>query len=315
MSRKANPTVIGAFVVGAVVIAVVAVLVLTSGQLLQKKLNVVMYFDGSVKGLSVGAPVSYRGVQIGTVTKIEIVLSPNQDARIPVTVEIDPSAFTLVGYDDIRMDLNEFRQGLYKSCRNEGLRGQLQLKSLLTGQLFIQLDYFPGTEARFVETGEVAEIPTVPTTLQELSGVLQGFPVKVVLTNLEKAVASLAKLTGDEKIHDTIQSVDQAFKDISQLVANLDSRTEPLQPALVEGRKTLAQATATLVAAKRTFQRVSATLVPMKRLVGDDSELLESIEEAFVAMTEAAQAVAALADTLERHPEAIFKGKGAGGGD
>jgi len=274
-----------------------------------------MYFDGSVKGLSVGAPVSYRGVQIGTVTKIEIVLSPNQDARIPVTVEIDPSAFTLVGYDDIRMDLNEFRQGLYKSCRNEGLRGQLQLKSLLTGQLFIQLDYFPGTEARFVETGEVAEIPTVPTTLQELSGVLQGFPVKVVLTNLEKAVASLAKLTGDEKIHDTIQSVDQAFKDISQLVANLDSRTEPLQPALVEGRKTLAQATATLVAAKRTFQRVSATLVPMKRLVGDDSELLESIEEAFVAMTEAAQAVAALADTLERHPEAIFKGKGAGGGD
>ena len=90
MSRKANPTVIGAFVVGAVVIAVAAVIILTGGQLFQKKLDVVMHFDGSVKGLSVGAPVSFRGVQVGTVKGIEIVVSPDQDARIPVTVEIDP---------------------------------------------------------------------------------------------------------------------------------------------------------------------------------------------------------------------------------
>ena len=323
MSRKANPTligafvvgaVIGAFVVGAVVIAVAAIFILTSGQLFQKKLNVLMHFDGSVKGLSVGAPVSFRGVQVGTVKGIEIVVTPDQDARIPVTVEIDPSAFTLVGFNE-QMGFDEFRQGIYDSCRNEGLRGQLQMQSLLTGQLFIQLDYFPDTEPRFVEADNIAEIPTVPTPLQELSSVLQDFPIKQVLSDLEKAVASLAELTGDERFGQTIQSIDTAFKDISQLVNDLDRRTQPLQPALVEGRRAMEQARSTLNAAEQTFTAATKTLKPMKTLVADDSELLESIDETLAAMTDAAQAVAALADTLERRPESILKGKGVLGGD
>lgn len=321
MSRKANPTVIGAFVVGAIVIAVAAVMILTSGQLFQKKMSFVMHFEGSVKGLTVGAPVSYRGVQVGTVKKMEIVLTPEQDARIPVTVEIDPSAFTLVGYDR-GMTLDEFREGIHDSCMNEGLRGQLQMQSLLTGQLFIQLDYFPGTAARFLEDGDTPEIPTIPTTLQELGSVLQDFPIKKVLDDVAKAVASLAELAEDETIRKAIESVDQTFKDVSKLVNNLDSRTEPLQPALVaaqgtlaEGRKMLGQATTTLAAAERTFVQATETLAPMKSLVADDSELLEAVDEALAAMTDAAAAIGALADTLERRPEAILKGKGVFGGD
>jgi paraquat-inducible protein B len=321
MSRKANPTVIGAFVVGAIVISVAAVMILTSGQLFQKKLSFVMHFEGSVKGLTVGAPVSYRGVQVGTVKNIEIVLTPEQNARIPVTVEIDPAAFTLIGYDR-KMSLEEFREGIYDSCKNEGLRAQLQMQSMLTGQLFIQLDYFKGTPARFVETSETPEIPTIPTTLQELGGVLQDFPIKKVLDDVAKAVAALADLAADEKIRTTIESVDQAFKDISKLAADLDSRTRPLEPALVEarqmlaeGRQTLAQATTTLAAAEQTFVKATETLAPMKSLVADDSELLESVDEALAAMTDAAAAIGALADTLERRPEAILRGKGVFGGD
>jgi len=321
MSRKANPTVIGAFVVGAIVIVVAAVMVLTSGQLFQKKLHFVMHFEGSVKGLAVGAPVRYRGVQIGTVKNIEIVLTPEQDARIPVTVEIDPAAFTLVGYDR-QMNLTEFREGINHSCRNEGLRGQLQLQSLLTGQLFIQLDYFPGSPARFVETGDTPEIPTVPTTLQEVSSILQDFPLKKVMQDVATAVASLAELAGDKALRGAIRSLNEALAEISKLAANLDSRTEGLEPALVEtrrfmveGRQTLTQATSTLAAAQRTFVKASETLVPIRRLVADDSELLESVDEALAALRDAAQAVAALADTLERRPEAIIKGKGVFGGD
>jgi paraquat-inducible protein B len=321
MSRKANPTVIGAFVVGAIVILVAAVMILTGGQLFHKKMSFVMHFKGSVKGLAVGAPVSYRGVGVGTVKKIEIVLTPEEDARIPVTVEIDPSAFTLVGYDR-SMTLDEFREGIYDSCKNEGLRGQLQMHSMLTGQLFIQLDYFPGSPARFVETGEIPEIPTVRTTMQKWSEVLQEFPIKKVLDDAARTVASLAELAEDETIREAIESVDQAFKDVSNLVNNLDSRTEPLQPALVEarqmlaeGQQTLVQATTALAAAEQTFVKATETLVPMKSLVADDSELLESVDEALSAMTGAAAAIGALADTLERRPEAILRGKGVFGGD
>lgn len=314
MSRKANPAVVGAFVVGAVIIVVAAVLVLTSGQLFQPRLPVVMHFQGSVKGLNVGAPVSFRGVQIGTVKDVRIVLSPEQDARIPVTAEIDLAAFKLVGYAR-QLSVEEFRQSIDDSARTEGLRAQLRLQSLLTGQLFIQLDYFPGTEARFVEADHLPEIPTVPTALQELSGMLQDFPVGEVLDNLAKAVASLAELASDKKIRETIQSVDTAFKDVSELVISLDSRTRPLEPTLVEARQTLAQATATLAAAEQTFMTATETVGPVRHLVAEDSELLEAIDETLAAMTEAARAIAALAETLERRPEAILKGKGVLGGD
>ena len=321
MSKKANPTVIGAFVVGAVIIAVAAVMILTGGQLFQKKLTFVMHFEGSVKGLNVGAPVSYRGVQIGTVKNIQIVLSPEVHARIPVTVEIDPAAFTLVGFER-RMTLDEFREGIYHGCRSEGLRAQLQTQSLLTGQLFIQLDYYPGSPARFVEAGDPLEIPTIPTTLQEVGKTLQEFPLDEVLADLKRAIKSLAELAGSEKISGAIQTVDQAFSDVSKLVNNLDSRTEPLESTLVEarqtlveGREALSRATATLAAAEQTFVKATETLEPMKSLVADDSELLESIDEALRALTEAANAIGALAETLERRPEAILKGKGVFGGD
>jgi paraquat-inducible protein B len=321
MSRKASPTVIGAFVVGALVIAVAAVMILTSGTLFQKKLDFVMHFQGSVKGLNVGAPVSYRGVQVGTVKKIEIVLSPDQHARIPVTVEIDPAAFSWAAFDGSQ-EIEELRKGIQKAGKNEGLRGQLQMQSLLTGQLFIQLDYFPNTRPRFMEKGDKPEIPTVPTTLQELGSILQDFPVKKVLGDIEKSAAALADLAASEKIRAAVQSVDQAFQDVSELMSKLDDRTEALGPALVEaqrtlaeGRKTLAQTTSTLAAAQQTFVRATETLAPMKSLVADDSELLESIDDALAAMTEAAQAVGALADTLERRPEAILKGKGVFGGE
>jgi len=321
MSRKANATVIGAFVVGALVIAVVAVVILTSGQLFQKKLDFVMYFQGSMKGLNVGAPLTYRGVQVGTVKKIEIVLSPDQHARIPVAVEIDPAAFSWVGFDG-KKSLEEFRDSIRRASSDDGLRAQLQLQSLLTGQLFIQLDYFPNTPARFMEKGARPEIPTVPTTLQELGIILQDFPVKKVLGDIEKAAASLAELAASDEIHVAVQSVEQAFKDVSALMGKLDSRTEALGPALAqaqatlaEGRNTLAQTTTTLAAAQQTFVQATDALRPVKSLVSDDSELLESIDEALAAMTEAAQAVGALADTLERRPEAILKGKGVFGGD
>ena len=326
MSRSANPTAIGAFVVGAVVIAVAAVLLLTSGPLFQQKARFVLYFDGSVKGLNVGSPVTYRGVQVGTVTNIDIVLSPERNAKIPVTVEIDPAAFTVVGKGNA-VGIDELRKGIHESSVKEGLRAQLQIQSLLTGQLFIQLDYFPGTPVRFVETGDTPEIPTIPTTLDQLTDLVKDFPIKKVLNDVARAVAALAALAEDDKVRAAFGSADQAFQDVSGLARHLDERTQGLGPVLAEtqkavtegrqtlaeGRRALVQARQTLATAEQTFTTATETLAPMKNLVSDDSELLESLDETLAALTKAAQAVGALADTLERRPEAVLKGKGPWG--
>lgn len=313
MSRKARPALIGGFVVGAAVIALIAMFLLTGGRLFQKQLQIVMHFQGSVNGLDVGAAVSFRGVRIGTVRDIQIVVSSDQDVRIPVTAEIDPTAFTLLGYDsDVRM--GDFRQQIADSARQEGLRAQLQMLSLLTGQLFIQLDFFPGSEARFVEAGDIPEIPTVPTKLQEISGIFEDLPIKIILNNLSTAAESLAELAGDRQIRETFQSVDRAFQDVSGLVETLDARTRQLEPALTEARQTLSQGTATLAAAEQTFSEATETLAPLRHLVADDSELLAEIDEALATLADAARAVEALAETLERRPESMLKGKGAWGG-
>ena len=98
MSKRANATLIGAFVVGAIALAVTIVLVLAGGQLFTEQQQYVMYFKGSVKGLAVGAPVNFRGVKIGTVTNIQLIVDTEELAfHIPVTVEIKNDSFTASG--------------------------------------------------------------------------------------------------------------------------------------------------------------------------------------------------------------------------
>jgi paraquat-inducible protein B len=165
MGKKANPAVVGAFVLGAIALAVVGVLVFGSGKYFRTKVEAVMYFPGSVNGLSIGAPLKFKGVDIGTVSNIQLVLSAGTDgptARIPVYVQLDPSKIISAG-SDIRLPDPVARDELVQ----RGLRAQLQSQSILTGLLFIQLDFFPDTPATYVlpQPSDPAEIPKIPTVL------------------------------------------------------------------------------------------------------------------------------------------------------
>src|SRR5262245_31621951 len=158
MSRRANPAAIGAFVVGALALVVVGLVVWGGVNLFQRPLKVVMYFDESVNGLAVGAPVSYRGVKLGTVTAIRAEVGTT---RIAVFAELDPSS---LAKQPGRFDA---REALARAIRN-GLRAQLGLQSIVTGQLFVSLVILPDTEPVTVGLEPaVMEIPTVPTLLQQ----------------------------------------------------------------------------------------------------------------------------------------------------
>jgi len=295
MSKQANPTLIGAFVVGAILIAVTALILLGSGQLFRQDPQFVLYFDGSVKGLNVGAPVNYRGVNIGTVTDIRIVMDTmGGQPTIPVVIEVDPDSFNLPEGEDATVG-----EGLEEDIR-EGLRAQLQMQSLLTGQLFIQIDFHENRPARFHGGHELPEIPTIKTPIQELGKMLADFPIREMMDDISSAMNGVDELVNSPELHELIHSINQAFKDVSTLMTNLDARTQPL-------RSVFNQAAAALKATEDT-------MTAAKGLVSDDSEMLDAMDDALRAISDAARSVGELADAIERQPEAMLKGKGPGGG-
>ena len=186
MSHKANKTLIGVFVVGAVALAVISVLIFGSGRFFTERLTYVCYFQGSVKGLNVGAPVVFRGVRVGTISDISIESNiETLSIKIPVYIELEPKRFGQTGPSkDPKANLER----LIKA----GLRAQLELQSLVTGQLMIELDFHPHTPAKMVgnDTG-YPEIPTIPSGMEELAKTIEKLPLDQLANKLTAAIAGI----------------------------------------------------------------------------------------------------------------------------
>ena len=178
MSKPISKSLIGAFVVGAVALLLVGVAIFGSGRFFVTRPQVVMFFQGSVKGLSVGAPVMFRGVPIGNVTDIELVSNVKEHTTlIPVFADFDPNRFRLAGAK--RGEFSPLSQ--LKSQIDAGLRAQLELQSFVTGQLMINVDYYPDTPVVLVgaEPG-VPEIPTIPSAMQRLTKKIEDLPIEEI---------------------------------------------------------------------------------------------------------------------------------------
>jgi paraquat-inducible protein B len=162
---KANPAVIGAFVIGALALIVIGLLVYGGAGWFVQHNRYVAYFPGSVKGLRVGAPVDFRGVTIGQVTEIRVLFNPGDvAASIPVIMELNPTQIEVTGGEPI-VSAQEDADRLIAA----GLRAQLQSQSLLTGLLFVNLDFRKDAPARLMGGAEpFPEIPTIPSDLEQL---------------------------------------------------------------------------------------------------------------------------------------------------
>jgi paraquat-inducible protein B len=326
MSKHANPTVIGAFVVGAVILAITAVLLLGSGDLFVQKPRFVLYFKGSVKGLNVGSPVTFRGVNIGTVINIQLVMGESgSDIRIPVTIEINPANF--IRSDQMIGQMTESRKKKLAELIDAGMRAQLQLQSLLTGQLFIQLDFYPGTSVELVGDDRYPEIPTIPTPIEKITRKLEDFPVDQVMNNITSTTEGLNKLVNSPELHQSIQSINEILENIDRLVKSpqvqksveslhatlddlgslartIDGRVEPLSSELQ----------ATLNETRLAMMQARGTLESAQHLVSDQ-KLLYALDNALAEITSAARSVRDLTDFLERQPQSLLRGKSIPGGN
>jgi paraquat-inducible protein B len=169
MSSKANPKVIGAFVLGGIALLVAGLLVFGGSNLFRERHVLVAYFDGSLKGLRVGAAVTFRGVPIGEVTAIQVLFEPQSiEAQIPVVFELDPNRVVDVG---MATDLTD--EETLAAYTERGFRAQLEMDSLVTGLLSINLNFHPGAKpVERVDRGAFAlpypEVPTMPSDMERL---------------------------------------------------------------------------------------------------------------------------------------------------
>lgn len=275
MSKPANKTLIGAFVIGAVALLVMAVLVFGSGKFLKKSFHAVVFFEGSIKGLNEGAPVIFKGVKIGSVKDIRVFYDAAYDSlRIPVIIELEPEKIERTDVAERRPEKN------VKLLIEKGLKAQLQMQSIVTGQLVIALDFFPDKSARYVGfIKKYPEIPTVPTAFEELTKTIQNLPIKEIVKKLNLTLNSVRKL---------IQHID---KKIDPLVSNVSKTSEMAQGTLEGMQAVLKQTEKTLT----TFSGDSRMVYEMNAMISE--------------LSAAARSMRSLSEYLEQHPDSIIKGK------
>jgi paraquat-inducible protein B len=324
MSKPVSKTLIGVFVVGALALTIAAVMVFGSGKFLTKTIRAVMYFEGSVKGLSIGAPVVFRGVRVGSVTNVELIFDPKRlTFLIPVYIEIDPSKVKTTAKTKGNL---EYLQPLVE----RGLRAQLQSQSFVTGQLMINIDFFPETLPGLVGLDpRYAEIPTIPSTLEQLSKDIQDLPWKDLFENAHAAVKGIDKLVNSPAMASTIKNMDQALAQATQVLKTVNEQMKPILvnveestalirssavkvDAALSGEKGVpAQLEETFKAVQKALAQADTTMQTVEGLATQNSWIVTQAGETMEELGKAADALRTLSDFLERHPEALLKGKKA----
>ena len=251
-------------------------------------------FDQSVRGLSVGAPVEFRGFPIGRVKDINLNFDwDSQQVSIPVKIEIVPERIRQFYLGQ------EAPENALDIMVNRGLRAQLRSASLVTGQMYVAFDFFSSAEpARLIRHDDIIEIPTIPSPMMELSANLNALMAKVGKLPIEEigdatlqGVRGASALTNSTDLKNAIQNLNQNLLAFQKLTEGLNQNV----PAAVQQVSTQA----------------AKTLAEMESLVGADSALVFDLKRALQEFAEAAQALRLLSDRLERHPESLLQGKGS----
>lgn len=332
MSKQANPTLIGAFVLGAIALAIITTLLLAGGSWFGQRQKHVLYFEGAAQGLQVGAPVVFLGVKVGTVKQIQLGLDEkSQRFLVPVIIEIEPQVVYTRGVEPV--DLRD--RATVRQLVERGLRGRLRMQSLLTGQLYVDLDFHPDKPAHFAALDPaLSEIPTIRTAVEELTSKLEGFAMDKFLADVTAISTAINKLMSDPSTQDLPKRLNATLRQLELLAAHLDARSMPIlekvDQDLIEMRKALVGAQAALAKVELAADRVASLASPDSKMVGNmvrasdelakaatslrsltaqDSPTVQNMNAALKEISRAADALRLLAETLERQPDAIYRGK------
>jgi phospholipid/cholesterol/gamma-HCH transport system substrate-binding protein len=276
MSKPVSKTMIGLFVVGAIALVIVAIGVLGSGKFFTQKFNYFMVFEGSVKGLNVGSPMVFRGVKVGAVTNIRMYF--NFATKVPIVlVYVESEKGQVAAYNIDEATAKELiKQGQYSFMKEliaRGLRAQLEMQSIVTGQLQIALDLYPDKPAVYTGIDKtVMEIPTIPTPLQQLTKKLESLPLEEIFNNANSAMAGIANLVQSPELKESIANLNIALKDVQTLVRNVNDQVKPLSAGLSE---TIRDAQKLV---KNADSQVSSVGTNLNEAIGDGRKLIRNAD-------------------------------------
>lgn len=279
-----------------------------------KKIVFVLFFEGSVRGLNVGAPVEFKGIKIGSVKDIRLEFNSRDTSfRIPVLVEIEAERII----DQREGEVASPYQTL-KTLVDRGLRAQLQTGSLLTGQLFVELGMHPDTSVRLVSDGEsFPELPTIPASLEQLTTSVQSILTKLehlevdkiggellaILQQTNELIKGANKLISKPEIQSSVDDLRGSLHSFRNIMKKLDQRTEPLTANLERA----------IGAGNKALENVQITLALINEVLKPDSPFQFRFIELTEELAETARSIRTLVDLLERNPNAIIFGKNVSG--
>jgi paraquat-inducible protein B len=333
VSKPSNPTLIGAFILGAVLLLVAAVLLFGGTELFTKTRLLVSYFPDSVKGLRVGSSVLLAGVRVGYVKSIQLEgRISNEDSLetlVQVLMEVQPETFELFS-DGTVLSEHKREQLTTDEFVKAGIRAKLGIDSLVTGQLLVELDFQPDAPAIFRAPRKTyPEVPTIPSDTQQIIERLQDFFSKLTsevdFPQIAKDIQGIAsgvneianspdlrsmltggsKLTNDDlpKLVDSIErslhELDGAIEDTRKLISHVDGQVDPFMAELLPTVKRL---DAAIGSAEQVLQSTNSQL-------RQDSELTLEVQATLRDLQSLSRSASLLLDYLEKHPEALLRGK------
>lgn len=316
--KKANPKLIGAFVIGGLALVVMALVLFSSQDLFTPKRFFVAYFQQSVNGLNIGASVRFRGIPIGEVLQIDGVYDPETGNMIPrLTLEFRPETMKNATVEEGEYTLLPF-------LLDRGMRASLKSASLLTGQLYVALDFHPGTPERYLGSGidEYPELPTIDSGLDQVIARLTELPIEELIAHLSSALAAAEDLLRHPRVEESLTVLPTLLTDADLTVVDLrnfinrdvaDVAREASQ-MLVAARSALQSLSTTiteesLVQVNSTLTEFEETLQLLNERLDANDPLMHELIAALREIGSAARSVRDLADALEEHPESLVRGK------
>jgi paraquat-inducible protein B len=315
-------TAVGAFVLGALALGVIAVLLFSGRSLFTTKLRVVSYFQNSVAGLTVGAPVTLRGVKVGTVQSMKVFLKlPDLVPVIPVYMEIQPSQVSWTN-DPLTGDSTDIGVAV-----RAGLRAQLATQSLVTGQVSVNLDFYPNTPPTLAGGGNgVPEIPTIPSDFQHIRDEIADLKLPDLAEKARTALDGLNQIIGElnGKVGPMADSLRQTSDDARTTLDTATAAVHQLQLDATQALKSMDRlATTTEAQVTTTGKDIDQAVATVNRAAGQAAKVMDDLHDITSArspmrgdLEAAVRDLAASAASLrnfsrdvERHPNDLLLGR------
>ncbi|MBB2200028.1 MlaD family protein [Gluconacetobacter tumulisoli] len=315
-------TAVGAFVVGGVALGMAALLLFGNFHFFAGTRQAMVIFQGSTSGLTVGAPVTFRGVRVGAVDGISITFDPKVHAAfIPVTIELQPGKVTLSG------EGHDHRPLRLQDLINHGLRASLNVQSFVTGQSEIDLDFDPSSPAMLhPDIATITEIPTRQSTIQKVQETLTQLPLKELSDNANVAMQSIRQLAErlDHDLPPLVDSVketsdhsrvavDTAARAIADLQQRLDTTLASIDSLATTGTRQLdargADLHVLLANSDQTVIQAREALAGIRDMTSPRSADRANLESTLRDLSAAAAALRGFASDVERNPQLLLMGR------